>query len=351
MVNTNLEQYTIADFIQWDQEKSLTLNPYFQRKGVWTPAAKTYLIDTILNDMPIPKIYIRSKIDLETQKSIRDVVDGQQRLRAILDFARSKFRLTPRSKHFKGLSYDKLSDELKQQFLGYSLSVDHLLNANDEDVLEIFARLNSYSVVLNPPEKRHAKFHGDFKWLIVELTKKWSVLWEEYNLVSLSQRTRMMDYSYMAELFGIILEGVKDGGQANINKLYQKHDKTTDGFDEAIKKLDKTLSFLLENFEAVLSKPLTNQPHFLMFFAAVAFHRVGIPEGDIAVDQFGQLERGIQDIEAANANVATLADYIENDSAPKDFTSFLTASSETTQRIKSRRIRFPIYVKALAGQF
>ena len=82
-----LEQYRISDFIEWSKAKKLKLNPDFQRGSVWSPPARVFLIDTILRGLPIPKIYLRTTTDIETMTSIRDVVDGQQRLRAILDFS------------------------------------------------------------------------------------------------------------------------------------------------------------------------------------------------------------------------------------------------------------------------
>jgi len=57
-----LEQYPISDFAEWNQKKTLILNPHFQRRNIWTPAARSYLIDTILRRMPVPKIYLRTKI-------------------------------------------------------------------------------------------------------------------------------------------------------------------------------------------------------------------------------------------------------------------------------------------------
>src|SRR5690349_19082096 len=82
-----LEQYRVSDFLEWHQKKALILNPDFQRGDMWSPAAKTFLIDTILRKLPIPKVYLRTRVDVVSKKSIREVVDGQQRLRAILSFA------------------------------------------------------------------------------------------------------------------------------------------------------------------------------------------------------------------------------------------------------------------------
>src|SRR5665213_1338499 len=76
--------YSINDFLEWDASKQLELNPAFQRRSVWNPKAKSYLIDTILRGKPIPKVFLRQKINVTTRTSIREVVDGQQRLRTIL---------------------------------------------------------------------------------------------------------------------------------------------------------------------------------------------------------------------------------------------------------------------------
>ena len=128
MANSILEQYRISDFLQWFKEKALAPNPYFQRGAVWVPAARVFFIDTILRRLPIPKIYIRTKIDLNTKKSVREIVDGQQRLRTIIDFSEDKLALTKRAGEFSGLKYSTLSDEQKETFLTYAIGVEQLIN-------------------------------------------------------------------------------------------------------------------------------------------------------------------------------------------------------------------------------
>lgn len=75
------QTYTVSDFIEWQAKKQLVLAPEFQRGSVWSPSAKVFLIDTILNDLPIPQVYFRTKLNPQTQTTLREVVDGQQRLR------------------------------------------------------------------------------------------------------------------------------------------------------------------------------------------------------------------------------------------------------------------------------
>jgi hypothetical protein len=60
--------YSINDFVEWDSQGQLELNPAFQRRPVWSPKAKSYLMDTILRGKPIPKVFVRQKINVSTKK-------------------------------------------------------------------------------------------------------------------------------------------------------------------------------------------------------------------------------------------------------------------------------------------
>ncbi|MBI2331371.1 MAG: DUF262 domain-containing protein [Chloroflexi bacterium] len=349
-MSTILEQYRISDFLEWDRDKKLTLNPNFQRGNVWTPAAKSYLIDTILRGYPIPKVYLRTKIDVRTTSSIRDVVDGQQRLRAILDFSKDKFALNSRAEEFKGLLFSELGEEGQQNFLSYPISVGQLINASDEVVLEIFARLNSYSVSLNAAEKRHARFQGEFKWAVRNSTRKWAPLWEKYKVLSVRERVRMLDDSLMAELYGIILEGVSDGGQEKITKLYERLDPAFEPENEVSNRVDQVLDYFDQNLgEYLLNTPILSSPHFLMLFAALAHSIFGIPIGGLQeIPERDPL--ALSNLEIARNNLNVLAATIDTqnlDAIPANLKDFWKASSSTTQRITSRRIRFPIYYSAL----
>lgn len=347
MVSTNLEQYSIADFLKWFDEGRLVLNPEFQRKGVWSPAARTFLIDTILNRMPIPKIFLRSSINLETKQSVREVVDGQQRLRTIIDFANNKFVLTNRSKHYRGFRYESLTDEDKEKFLFYMLSVDQLIGASDDDVLEVFARLNSYSVKLNAPERRHAEYQGDFRWTVIDITKEWKLLWDNFRIVSISQRLRMMDYSLIAECLAILLEGIRDGGQEKITKCYSRYDKEIPNKDEIVHQMNETLQFLTGALANSIAGAIARPPHFLMLFAAAAHSLYGIPQGDLRAGEWPDRLPARADINEIGNNLAILASAIDEDEVPDRLKLFAQASRASTQRISSRRIRFPFFVDAL----
>lgn len=117
--------------------------PDFQRPAVWSKAQKQLLIDTILRDYDIPKLYWR-KVSVKPDKY--DVVDGQQRLRAIWDFFDGSFSIPKNAElidgeEVAGCDYDGLPDELRMRFDVYALDVVVLEEADEDEVREMFLRL------------------------------------------------------------------------------------------------------------------------------------------------------------------------------------------------------------------
>ena len=341
------DQYPISDLLAWMKERTLVLNTDFQRRSVWPPSAKVFLVDTILRDRPMPNIYIRTKTDLRTMRGYREVVDGQQRLRAINDFASDKLTLTAAAKEFAGKTYSTLNDESKTVFLTYTIGVVQLFNISDTDVLDIFHRINAYGLRLNPQEMRHGKFQGQFRNAVIEASQRWVSLWETYRIVGLRDRVRMADDELMALMLGVILDGVVDGGQPATNRLYDRYDDRLP--HGATQKLDRAVEFVFKELSPILETGLARGPHFLMLFAAVAHALFGIPSGDVGEDMPAREPSALSDMDVARANLGTLADVLQSpdDSIPSRLFQFRLASAGTTQRIKSRRIRFSALYKAL----
>ena len=149
--------YSINDFLEWDNNKQLELNPRFQRRSVWSDNARSYLMDTIIRGKPIPKIFIRQRINPLTKSTVREVVDGQQRLRTILLYVKDGFQIKKRhNNEYGGYYFSQLSevdDTAQANLLNYEISVDLLVNMSDAEVLDVFGRLNSYAILLNPQER------------------------------------------------------------------------------------------------------------------------------------------------------------------------------------------------------
>jgi hypothetical protein len=199
----------IAWFKKEDGAGSLDLSPQFQRRPVWTDEQASYLIDTILSGLPIPEIYIRSS-STPDGNSRYEVVDGQQRIRAILLFGSNDLELSGEevSAKWLGKQFDDLSDSEKTSFWDYKIVVRDVSGASDLEIRDLFKRLNIHSVVLNDQELRHAQFSGHFIRAMESLADdEW---WLDSRIVNVRQIRRMEDVEFVSELFVGMVAGPQD---------------------------------------------------------------------------------------------------------------------------------------------
>jgi hypothetical protein len=174
------EPKSIQSVYTWYREDRLYVNRRYQRKLVWTLEEKQKLIDSILKKYPIPAILIAEK---EDKQGTFEIIDGLQRLHAILSFIETSFQTTegklfnlenfPTAKihadegHFKpniGASY--LSQRDVSVILDYSLALSVMRNANEAEVNDVFDRINTYGHRLSDQERRQAGVQNEFSTMI-----------------------------------------------------------------------------------------------------------------------------------------------------------------------------------------
>lgn len=135
--------------------------PQYQRTPVWKLSKKQLLIDSILRDYDIPKIYLRESPEEGFE---HEVVDGQQRLRAIWEYRDNEFPLGEDSNDLssgdlEGLHYDELEADDQDRLCLYELAVVIIEGASELEIRDLFSRLQE-GVTLNPAEKRNALAGG-----------------------------------------------------------------------------------------------------------------------------------------------------------------------------------------------
>lgn len=246
MKNFDTRAYSINDFLEWSNSGQLELSPRFQRRSVWTDNARSYLMDTIIRGKPIPKVFIRQKINPMTKLSIREVVDGQQRLRTILSYLKDGFQISKKhNPRFGGLFYSQLAsvdEDIQTSLLNYELSVDLLINMPDSEVLDVFGRLNSYAVVLNDQERINADHFGPFKTLSDRLAHKHFEFWTSNRVLTEAQVMRMGDVTLTADLLIAMIEGIRSKKQ-----LKQYYDQYEKDFGEDVKQLEQRFCSTMED--------------------------------------------------------------------------------------------------------
>jgi len=241
MKNFDTRTYSISDFVEWEKSGLLKLSPDFQRRSVWSDKAKSYLIDTILRGKPMPKIIITQ--ELKGAKNIRVVVDGQQRLRAILEFYHGDYKISKaHNEKLSKYTFQTLPDTLDKDFLKYELGVDLLFDTPYEELLDIFARINSYTVKLVPQEIYNAKYFGFFKNTVYKLGYKYVNYYIEGGVLTKAKITRMAEAELSADLFVALLDTVRTN--KGIESYYKKYDDEHSNLDEISKRFDKVMSYI-----------------------------------------------------------------------------------------------------------
>ena len=164
------------------EREEIKLDPDYQRMGdVWTEEKKQLLIDSILNDYDIPKIYFHIyERELQAKTGvIYSVIDGRQRLESIWQFIEGKFNLSSDFEYqrdpsikMSGLSYEDIAKEhprIRIQFDSFVLPIVGVRTDDEELIEDMFSRLNE-AVPLNAAEKRNA-FGGEAVKIIREISK------------------------------------------------------------------------------------------------------------------------------------------------------------------------------------
>jgi Protein of unknown function DUF262 len=338
--------YNINDFVEWDAAGQLVLNPQFQRRPVWTEKAKSFLMDTILRGKPIPKVFIRQQINVTTKTSIRDVVDGQQRLRTILSYIKDGFVVNKRQHaEYGGLRFSQLPEAIQAQVLAYEVSVDLLINLPDSEVLDIFSRLNSYAVVLNEQEKINADHFGPFKVLADQIGHKYFSYWTNQGILTTKQVMRMLEVNLVADLLISVLEGIKSKKQ--IKKFYDTYESKFDYETEALeKRFDTVINQIALLYPEGISDTEFHRPHlFYSLFTAIAHKLSGLPGlptaasgTGIKVEDFRNKVDRVEEI-FATSNIADLT---------KEERQFLEDSRRATTDEKVR-VRRTEYLLRLTG--
>jgi hypothetical protein len=154
------------------------VNRRYQRKLVWTVSEKQFLIDSIKKGLPIPLILLA-----QTTDGKYEIIDGLQRLNAIFSFIENRFEIT--EKYFDvnqfsrakqlgdagGFNYETdpqklLSPAICANILDYQLAVTIYPSSEEDEVTDIFGRINSGGKQLSPQEKRQAGMLDNFSEIV-----------------------------------------------------------------------------------------------------------------------------------------------------------------------------------------
>ncbi len=222
---------TIANFWENFLLNKYDFDPPYQRKSVWTDEKQSFLIDSILRNFPIPPIFLQQKIDNATGKTRYELIDGKQRLTALVRFIKGEIPCSSESadegsegdeiagKFFQDLDAAELA-EYKSHFWRYAIPIEYIDTDSKKLIDDIFDRLNRNGEPLTGQELRNAQYHDTpFNDLVTKKTQ----LHFWVNNLKILDLSRMEDREFIAEAFFVLLEnGPQHANAEEIDRLYAK---------------------------------------------------------------------------------------------------------------------------------
>ena len=347
-MNISSQQIPVIDYCNELKLGKIRVNREYQRSDkVWPPPAKSFLIETILLDYPIPKLLLSQHTDVRTRQSHKEIVDGQQRSRAILSYFDGEFRISPHStvERLAGRRLEELEEEDKQKFLDYALAVDLMVSATPDQIRESFRRINSYTVPLNPEEHRHAVHQGAFKWFIYGLTRQFEKSFIQIGLFDQKALVRMKDAKLLCEVVHAVLNGITTTNKARLDALYRSRDDAFPEREDIARRLAAAIDFLLRQ-EDIHSSALM-KPH-LVYSLLLAAMQVASPMETLA-DVYGGPAARAEEQETAG-RLGELAEALEAEDVDRDYRNFVDASSSRTNVAAQRTTRTRQFCIALVGE-
>ena len=273
--------FTIADFNRLKSREELVIQPKFQRRAFWPPDARSYLIDTIVRALPMPKIYLRRHVENKDHPATYEVVDGQQRLQSVFDFLDNKYELKQKhNQNFPNTYYDEMPEPVRREFLGYKIAVEIMENATDSEVWGMFERLNRYTFVVNAQERRNAEFSGLFKQLSYRLAAEPSALdtWKQTGVFGDQQIARMREVEMTSDVLAAMLKGITDISM--LNGIYREFDDNLPEQSEIMETFREIMRFINgELIHSVRNTKFKLQVRTYSLMVSLADSLRGIPEG------------------------------------------------------------------------
>jgi hypothetical protein len=262
-------------------EGNLEIKPPYQRRPVWTVRQKSNLIESILLGLPIPEIYIHTETNEDGHTNYA-VVDGQQRVRSILQFVGidkdegeedNGFSLeeVPEDSDWKNVAFGDLNGDQKKKFFGHQMAVRMLSDATDEEIRDLFRRLNRYLTKLNDQEMRNATYSGPLIALVEELAD--DDYWAENGIVSAALIRRMKDMEFVSELLFGIMHGPQGGSAKILDEYYLQLEQYRDEFpkQKSIKRqYQRALGLMKELFPDIKKTRWKNRTDFYSLFVVIA---------------------------------------------------------------------------------
>lgn len=222
--NINIAQLTFSIFetVRKVERGDIQLEAEFQRNFKWLPDKKSKLIESIILDIPIQAIYLSEDDDYKYE-----IIDGQQRIRTIVEFVNNKFKLQNTVLFKENKLFKDLEPSIQRKIEDFQLVIFVVKKDNNPDIkFEIFERINTGAVRLNSQELRNCIYRNKGIPFIKQLVKE-----SDYRKLIKDKKVNinsMQDQELVLRFMSFYYRGIKSYG-GNLKKFLNE---TLDNYDD-----------------------------------------------------------------------------------------------------------------------
>lgn len=231
----------VMERIRYDE---LDLTPDFQRQaGIWTEAAQSRLIESILIRIPLPAFYMDATND---DKWL--VVDGLQRLTALKKFIidkKLKLKGLEYLTDIEGKSYEGLPRNYQRRIRETQVTVYVIEKGTPEAVkFNIYKRINTGGLPLSLQEMRHALNQGKATQILASLAD--SSDFKKVAGIKDWQKKRMGDREFVLRCLAFMITSYTDYNAKSMDEF----------LNQSMKKMNKMTARELDKLEQNFTKAM-----------------------------------------------------------------------------------------------
>lgn len=273
---------TISQIYKEVADGLLILDPDFQRRFVWTQSHQEEFLDTILNGYPFPEIYVsKGEVDVAAMRTVRHVIDGQQRLTTIKNYIDGKFD----KPLLMVKSYQDLSEDQKGDFLSYEIVVRDLGRIDDVTVREIFRRINLTKFKLDNVEIHNAVYDGEFIQTAKSIVDEADL--SLFGVFKETEFTRMADLHFILLVMATLETGGYFSQDKEVEPCVEKFNEEYSNREKAKARILNALK-VVENLQLPFDSMWFRKSNFFTLISELSLNPEKIP---------GDLKARLEDLE------------------------------------------------------
>jgi len=261
-----------------------------------------------------------------------------------MDFMNDQFVVSKiHNEEYGGLKFSELPDEVKHKFLEYEMSIELLVGATDGDVLDVFARINSYTVTLNKLELLNAKYNGIFKQTVFELGREHLEFWIRNRILRDRGIARMKEAELCTDLVIAMVDGIHDNKRKTIELYFRRWDDEFPERSAVVDQFRHCIDHLAGIYSGIpLQSVFRNPVLFYSLFLVIFDMSFGLPGSNarrvtIKEDMLARI-RGV---------ISNLEGELKAEAASPEFALFKDATKRSTADRSKRELRHRVILEEI----